>query len=600
MHDLPAFQLIHVRPRYLPVFMKTLYNDRDYIFTLLVKRGLLSPGQAENLKPRAIVARRKGMDIIQWLDSLQVEKKGVAGRILEEADIVEALAADQKWAFRRLDPVQLDMTIVTQTIPASFARQRLILPVGWKDGRLEVVGYTPLSLELEHDLKRVCKADIIAYVGPKKDIERVIREFFDFKRSITAAENTLSAPSVDISNLEQFFQLASHAKGDASEKHINKAVDHLFQYAMDHRASDIHIEPRRNESVVRLRIDGIIHVVHRLPRIVHEAICTRIKAMSRLDIAEKRRPQDGRLKVSWNDNESEVRVSTVPVAFGEKMVLRLQSADILFSNLNELGFSSRDLDRYSEFLKRTYGIILMTGPTGSGKSTTLYSTLRHLSSPEVNIVTVEDPIEMVYEEFNQIAVQPQIDVTFASILRNILRQDPDIVMIGEIRDEETARYAVQAALTGHLVFSTLHTNDSSSAVTRLMDLGLEPYLISSTLLGVVAQRLVRMVCRECEMPVEVPAEQVEMVGCRTRGDIIQLMQGDGCARCRKTGYRGRIGIYEVLGVSDAIQKMIHACSSEHDIKAQAIKEGMTTLNQDACRKMFQGITTLEEVMRTTA
>ena len=580
--------------------MKTLYNDKDYIFSLLVKRALLSKRQAEELKPRAIVARRKGMDIIQWLDSLKLDKNGMPGRVLEESDIVEAIAEDQGWRFRRLDPVQLDMAIVTQTIPASYARQRLILPVGWNEGRLEIVGYQPLTTELKHDLRRVCKAPIGSAIAPKRDIERIIREFFDFKRSITAAENTLTAPSVDISNLEQFFQLASHAKGEASDKHINKAVDHLFQYAMDHRASDIHIEPKRHESVVRLRIDGVMHVVHRLPRIVHEAICTRIKAMSRLDIAEKRRPQDGRLKVSWNDKESEVRVSTVPVAFGEKVVLRLQSADILFSNLEELGFSSGDMERYTSFLDHTYGIILMTGPTGSGKSTTLYSTLRHLSSPEINIVTVEDPIEMVYEDFNQIAVQPNIDVTFASILRNILRQDPDVVMIGEIRDEETARYAVQAALTGHLVFSTLHTNDSASAVTRLMDLGLEPYLISSTLLGVVAQRLVRMVCRECEAPVEIPAERIKAVGCGARGDIVQLMEGAGCARCRKTGYWGRIGIYEVLGVSGTIQKMIHAGAPEHEIKAQAIKEGMTTLNQDACRKMFEGITTLEEVIRTTA
>ena len=580
--------------------MKTLYHDKDYIFPLLVKRGLLHPRQAEELKPRAIVARRKGMDIIQWLDSLKLDRNGMTGRVLEEADMIEAIAEDQGWRFRRLDPVQLDMAIVTQTIPASYARKRLILPVEWNEGRLEIVGYQPLSTELEHDLRRVCKAPIGSSIAPRRDIERIIREFFDFKRSIAAAENTLTVPSVDISNLEQFFKLASHAKGDASDKHINKAVDHLFQYAMDHRASDIHIEPRRSESVVRLRIDGVMHVVHRLPRIVHEAICTRIKAMSRLDIAEKRRPQDGRLKVSWNDQESEVRVSTVPVAFGEKMVLRLQSADILFSNLEELGFSPGDLERYSNFLENTYGIILMTGPTGSGKSTTLYSTLRHLSSPEINIVTVEDPIEMVYEDFNQIAVQPHIDVTFASILRNILRQDPDIVMIGEIRDEETARYAVQAALTGHLVFSTLHTNDSASAVTRLMDLGLEPYLISSTLLGVVAQRLVRMVCRECEAPVEIPAERIKAVGCGVRGDIVQLMEGTGCARCRKTGYWGRIGIYEVLGVSDTIQKMIHAGAPEHEIKAQAVKEGMTTLKQDACRKMFEGITTLEEVIRTTA
>ncbi len=580
--------------------MKTLYNDKNYIFPLLVKHRLLSRRQAEALDARSIVARRKGMDIVQWLDSMKLDRNEVPGKILEEADIIEAIAEDQGWVFRRLDPVQLDMAVVTQTIPASFARKRLVIPIGWRDGRLEIAGYSYLSMELKHDLQRACKAEITAAIAPKQDIERVIREFFDFKRSITAAENTLTAPSVDISNLEQFFQLASHAKGEASDKHINKAVDHLFQYAMEHRASDIHIEPKRDESVVRLRIDGIMHVVHRLPRIVHEAICTRIKAMSRLDIAEKRRPQDGRLKVSWNHSESEVRVSTVPVAFGEKMVLRLQSADILFSNLEELGFSPGDLERYSGFLENTYGIILMTGPTGSGKSTTLYSTLRHLSSQAVNIVTVEDPIEMVYEDFNQIAVQPHIDVTFASILRNILRQDPDIVMIGEIRDEETARYAVQAALTGHLVFSTLHTNDAASAVTRLKDLGLEPYLISSTLLGVVAQRLVRMVCRECERPVEVPADRINTVGCTTRGDIIQIMEGAGCARCRKTGYWGRIGIYEVLEVSKTIQNMIHTGAPEHEIKTQAVKEGMTTLKEDACRKMFRGITTLEEVIRTTA
>ena len=580
--------------------MSKLYSDKDYIFSLLTRRGLITERQAEDLKPRAIIARRKGMDLVQWLDSLKLEKRGTPGRVIEEADIVEAVAEDQGWKFRRLDPVQLDMAVVTQTIPASFARKRLVIPVGWQDGKLEIVGYYPLSTELEHDLKRVCKKELISYVAPRKDIERVIREFFDFKRSITAAESTLTAPSVDISNLEQFFQLASHAKGEASDKHINKAVDHLFLYAMEHRASDIHIEPKRNESQVRLRIDGVMHLVHRLPRVVHEAICTRIKAMSRLDIAEKRRPQDGRLKISWKDQEAEVRVSTVPVAFGEKMVLRLQSADILFSNLEELGFSRADLERYRGFLEHTYGIILMTGPTGSGKSTTLYSTLRYLSSPEVNIVTIEDPIEMVYEEFNQIAVQPQIDVTFASILRNILRQDPDIVMIGEIRDEETARYAVQAALTGHLVFSTLHTNDAASAVTRLLDLGLEPYLISSTLLGVVAQRLVRMVCRECETPVIVPAEEVRAVGCGASSDMVQLIRGAGCARCRKTGYWGRIGIYEVLGISSTIQKMIHSASPDHEIKAQAIKEGMTTLQQDACRKMFEGITTLEEVIRCTA
>jgi len=321
--------------------------------------------------------------------------------------------------------------------------------------------------------------------------------------------------------------------------------------------------------------------------------------MSRLDIAEKRRPQDGRLKVAWKNKEAEVRVSTIPVAFGEKVVLRLQSEDILFSDLNKLGFSERDLRAYERFIQNSHGIILITGPTGSGKSTTLYSTLRHLSSPDINIITVEDPIEMVYEEFNQIAVQPQIDVTFASILRNILRQDPDIVMIGEIRDGETARYAIQAALTGHLVFSTLHTNDAVSAITRLKDLGLDSYLIASTLIGIVAQRLVRMVCRSCGKPVIIPADRLRAFGCRVSGHTA-VNKGTGCNRCRNTGYWGRIGIYEVFSVSDTIREMIHSEENEETIKKQAFKEGMKTLKHDACRKLLSGITSMEEVIGVTS
>jgi len=544
------------------------------------------------------IRKRKGRDLVQWLDSLKLPRADSPDVNLMEADIISLIARDHKWTFRRLDPLRLDMEIVTKTLPASFARKRLVLPVSWEDGELEIVCYDPEDQELQQDLERACQARTRISVAPRRDIERIISEFFDFKQSIAAAENVLKLPAVDISNLEQFVRLAAPNIA-ASDKYIQKAVDHLFQYALDQRASDIHIEPKRALSWIRIRIDGILHTIYRLPRVVHEPICTKIKTMSRLDIAEKRRPQDGRLKVAWKNKEAEVRVSTIPVAFGEKVVLRLQSEDILFSDLNKLGFSERDLRAYERFIQNSHGIILITGPTGSGKSTTLYSTLRHLSSPDINIITVEDPIEMVYEEFNQIAVQPQIDVTFASILRNILRQDPDIVMIGEIRDGETARYAIQAALTGHLVFSTLHTNDAVSAITRLKDLGLDSYLIASTLIGIVAQRLVRMVCRSCGKPVIIPADRLRAFGCRVSGHTA-VNKGTGCNRCRNTGYWGRIGIYEVFSVSDTIREMIHSEENEETIKKQAFKEGMRTLKHDACRKLLSGITSMEEVIGVTS
>ena len=544
------------------------------------------------------IRKRKGRDLVQWLDSLKLPRADSPDVNLMEADIISLIARDHKWTFRRLDPLRLDMEIVTKTLPASFARKRLVLPVSWEDGELEIVCYDPEDQELQQDLERACQARTRISVAPRRDIERIISEFFDFKQSIAAAENVLKLPAVDISNLEQFVRLAAPNIA-ASDKYIQKAVDHLFQYALDQRASDIHIEPKRALSWIRIRIDGILHTIYRLPRVVHEPICTKIKTMSRLDIAEKRRPQDGRLKVAWKNKEAEVRVSTIPVAFGEKVVLRLQSEDILFSDLNKLGFSERDLRAYEHFIQNSHGIILITGPTGSGKSTTLYSTLRHLSSPDINIITVEDPIEMVYEEFNQIAVQPQIDVTFASILRNILRQDPDIVMIGEIRDGETARYAIQAALTGHLVFSTLHTNDAVSAITRLKDLGLDSYLIASTLIGIVAQRLVRMVCRSCGKPVIIPADRLRAFGCRVSGHTA-VNKGTGCNRCRNTGYWGRIGIYEVFSVSDTIREMIHSEENEETIKKQAFKEGMKTLKHDACRKLLSGITSMEEVIGVTS
>lgn len=577
------------------------YYDADYLFHLLRSHNLLTQEQILQLTPRTVVAKRRGQDLVQWLSGLLLNKADGKG-ILEEADILNLIAQDKGWPFMRLDPLKLEMDTVTRLLPASFARKRLVLPIKVQDGLLTVVCYNPLDKELKGDIERVFHGTIHLITAPKADIDYIIRDFFDFKRSILAAETALYDPTaVDISNLEQYISIASPETA-ASDKHIQKAVDHLLQYAMEQRASDIHIEPKRNETWIRLRIDGMLHTVYRLPRTVHEAISTRVKAMSRLDIAEKRRPQDGRFKIAWKDQEAEVRVSTVPVAFGEKVVLRLQSADILFKDLTELGFSEHDLQSYKKILQHTHGIVLMTGPTGSGKSTTLYSTLRYLSTPSVNIVSIEDPVEMIHEEFNQIAVQPHIDVTFSSILRNILRQDPDIIMVGEIRDLETARYAIQAALTGHLVFSTLHTNDAAGAITRLKDLGLENYLISSTLIGVVGQRLVRMICPACKTEVTVTPQDLAQLGYlnaypQNTDDKITIARGKGCTKCRNTGFWGRIGIYEILTVTDAVKTLIHTNASEQAIYAQGLKDGMTSMQYDGLRKVLKHITTPEEVLR---
>ncbi len=579
--------------------MNTIYHDKEYVFNLLLKNNLISESDYKYLEKKSHIPKRKGIDFVEWIHSLKLKRADLPDKYLNEAVILELICLDNGWPFRRLDPLALDMNVVTKTLPSSFAKTRLIIPVEWDNDVLHISSYYPKDTEVIDDIKRVAKAEVELFITPKGDIERVISEFFEFRRSISAAQDVLSTPKVDISNLEQYVKISSKDGEITSDKHINQAVDHLFEYALRERASDIHVEPKRNESIIRFRIDGVLHTIYRIPRIVHDALCTRIKALSRLDIAEKRRPQDGRIKIAWKGDEAEVRVSTVPVAFGEKLVLRLQSAEILMSDLDKLGFSERDYETYKRFLKNTFGMILMTGPTGSGKSTTLYSTLRYLSSPEINIVTIEDPIEMVFEDFNQIAVQPQIDVTFSTILRNILRQDPDIVMIGEIRDDETARYAVQASLTGHLVFSTLHTNDAVGAVTRLLDLGLEPYLISSTLIGVVAQRLVRVICPDCKTAKWISAKELEAFGVKINMEKAKVFYGKGCEKCRGTGYYGRIGIYEVFNVSPVVKGMIHEKRPEEEIKKQAIKEGMRTLKYDACKKMLDGITTFDEIVRVT-
>jgi general secretion pathway protein E len=403
--------------------------------------------------------------------------------------------------------------------------------------------------------------------------------------------------SSELSNLEQLFKMRGRDEIESSDQHIISAVEFLLKYAFDSRASDIHIEPKREKSLIRFRVDGILHNIHTVPMNLHPAIVSRLKLLARLDVAEKRRPQDGRIKTQHLAKDIELRVSTLPVAFGEKVVIRIFDPEILMQKLDRIGFYDREYQLYKTFINKPHGIVLVTGPTGSGKTTTLYSSLKTISTPEINIVTIEDPIEMVMEDFNQVGVQTAINVTFATVLRNILRQDPDVLMIGEIRDRETADNAVQAALTGHLVLSTLHTNDAPSSITRLLDIGVPAFLIASTLNGIIAQRLVRTICQECKFDRLLTVDEMTCLGLENKAYTV--CEGKGCDACRGTGYKGRSGIFEVLEFTDQLKSKITDRTDMAEIYAIARADGMVSLRELAIRKMLEGHTTFSEIVSVT-
>ena len=589
----------------------------DYLVRTLADQGLLPMDRVKEISRRAAeqelkLARMKKqndgpgggavvMDPVDVVASLGLALPGGrAGQAIDDTAIMKAVAEDVGLPYRKIDPLELDLDIVTQNLPRSFAMKHLVVPVGVVGDYLEVAVCDPFDTMVLDDVRRVSEFKVQPVIATRSDIKKLISEFYGFKSSIAGAEGQLSGPAVDFGNLEQYVRLKSVDDIQATDQHVKNAVDFLFGYAFEQRASDIHIEPKREESLVRMRIDGMLHNLHRLPKVLHPAIISRIKTISRLDIAEKRRPQDGRIRIDHKGAEAEVRVSTIPVAFGEKVVMRLLDPEVLFRDLSDLFLFKKDLERFNAFIAQPHGIILVTGPTGSGKSTTLYSTLRTMSGEEKNITTIEDPIEMIHEDFNQIAVQPQIGINFGNILRNILRQDPDIIMIGEMRDYETAENAIQAALTGHLVLSTLHTNDAPSAVTRLVDLGCERFLVASTVNGVLAQRLLRRVCPHCGEEFHMAPEEVKALGLRIKSENgLKLKRGTGCEKCRNTGYRGRIATFEVMPVSDRIRLSIMAGDESKSIKKVARAEGMGTLRENALRIMLKGLTTYQEVLRVT-
>ncbi len=561
--------------------------------------------KTENLqKNGGSVKMLPSVDFVDVIIALKMKRYDDPDRIIDEDSIYQALAGAWGFEYKKIDPLELELNLVTKTIPRTFARKHLLLPLEMSEGKLIVATPNPFNQDAISDVERVSNFDVIPVISSKTDIIKFIDEFFGFRYSINAAEDQFSSMSVDIGNLEQYVRLKTIDELPSTDHHIINAVNHLFSYAFEQRASDIHIEPKRDTSLVRMRIDGVLHTVYKLPRKVHNAVISRIKSLSRLDMAEKRRPQDGRIKIEKQGVEVEIRVSTIPVAFGEKTVLRIMNPDILFQDPGALGFSERDFEKYKKIINLPHGIVLVTGPTGSGKTTTLYSTLRMLSTPEVNITTIEEPIEMINEEFNQIAVQPAIDITFATILRNILRQDPDIIMVGEIRDIETAHSAVQAALTGHLVFSTLHTNDAVSSVTRLLDLGVPPFLVQSSLIGVIAQRLVRTICPHCITDFTMDADDLEKMGIAlkrkdTVSGVLHLKRGKGCVQCRNTGYKGRQGIFEVFPYSESLKKMTSGSINLSAFRKRACMEGLATLRENAIHKMLKGETTYQEVLRVT-
>jgi general secretion pathway protein E len=571
---------------------KVLKQEQKVLEELTQKRAQES--KARGIK---IVSPVTGVDVIT---AVGIKRADNPNRDLDEETIFQALSGAWNLPYKKIDPLKLNLNVVTTTIPRNFALKHLFLPIEVENGVLTVATPDPFNMEALEDVSRVTNLRVQTVVSSKSDIIRLIDEFFGFKRSIAMAEDLFTSSGPDLGNLEQYVKLKGGDDLPANDQHIVNAVSHLLVYAFDQRASDIHIEPKRESTRVRMRIDGVLHTVYQLPKKVHNPLLSRIKAMSRLDMAEKRRPQDGRIKTDRGGVEVEIRISTVPTAFGEKMVMRVMDPDILFQDLDGLGFTEEDRRRYDSFVNLPHGISLVCGPTGSGKSTTLYSTLRMISTPEKNIVTVEDPIEMVHEDFNQIGVLPAVDVTFANILRTLLRQDPDIIMVGETRDLETAQNAIQAALTGHLVLTTLHTNDAPTAVTRLLDLGVEAFLIQATLVGVLAQRLVRKICPYCMETYDTTYQELANNGLvlDASGELT-LHQGQGCQRCRNTGYRGRTGVFEVMPYTEDLRVLTTAETDLEKLRRTALSGGMLTLRESAIDKMLGGMTTYQEVLRVT-
>jgi len=567
------------------------------VLKLLLADGMVSAADAEALAHNRRARYEHPLEAIaeQKWHNLKPPNK-----LLHLEALVEWLAGRLDLPYLHIDPLRIDFSSVTGVVSSAYAERYRILPVAVDAKQITIATSEPFVRTWANELTQILRREIKLVFANPRDIRRYLVEFYSLARSVKKASEAQRGEFSVARDFEQLVELGKAGPLDANDQHVVHIVDWIWQYAFEQRASDIHIEPRREFGIVRFRIDGLLHQVYQIPMPVLVAMTSRVKLLGRMEIVERRRPQDGRIKTLTPEGEEvELRISTMPTAFGEKIVMRIFSPDVLVRDFLQLGFSEEDQGRWQKMTAHTNGIILVTGPTGSGKTTTLYSTLKQLAEPEVNVCTVEDPIEMVEAAFNQMQVQPQIGVDFPSGVRTLLRQDPDIIMVGEIRDLETADMAIQAALTGHLVLSTLHTNDAPSAITRLLDLGVPAYLIRATLLGVMAQRLVRTLCPHCkaEAPAIEEAQWSALTAPWRSGVPASTYAAQGCLECRMTGYLGRIGIYEIMTLSPTLASLVTPDADQARLRDQAYKEGMKPLRVSGALKVAQGVTTLEEVLK---
>ncbi|MBC5781653.1 Flp pilus assembly complex ATPase component TadA [Ramlibacter sp. USB13] len=565
----------------------------------LSEDGVISPEEARRTIARCSQAESQQHALVRLAAVAMTRVSD--GKPLDIESLAQYLAGRAQLDYLRIDPLKVDVAKVADVMSAGYAERHRVLPVQVTSGEVVVATAEPFVADWVDEVERQTKRSVRRVVANPQEIHRYTAEFFALAKSVRAAQK--SGGNTGAASFEQLVELGrSNKQLDANDQGVVQVVDWLWQYAFDQRASDIHLEPRREQGVIRFRIDGVLHPVYQMPITVLNAMTARVKLLGRMDVVEKRRPQDGRIKTrNPRGDEVEMRLSTLPTAFGEKMVMRIFDPDTAVKDLDALGFAPHDAQRWEQLVKRPHGIILVTGPTGSGKTTTLYSTLKRLATEEVNVSTVEDPIEMIEPSFNQTQVQPQLDFGFAEGLRALMRQDPDIIMVGEIRDLATADMAVQAALTGHLVFSTLHTNDAVSAVSRLMELGVPPYLINATVLGVLAQRLVRTLCRQCREPDSATAREAldEVVKPWKISGSWQPYRPVGCVDCRMTGFLGRMGLYELLTATDAFKDLVNKEPSLQTLRRQGISDGMRPLRLAGALRVAEGLTTLEEVLSAT-
>ena len=585
--------------------MKAL--DLQQIFTWLLADGLVDKEHVKAAFAQAQGILRNTVGSMHPLCAVahcKLHSAQAPNKLLTLDALTEWLAGHAKLPFYRIDPLKIDFTKVADVMSASYAARFNILPVELSMDTLVIATADPYAHEWEAEIAKVSRRAVRRVISNPLDIAQYTSQFFALAKSIKKANKSTGQDLALRNNFEQLVELGkSNRQVDANDQHVINIVDWLWQYAFEQRASDIHLEPKRDLGTIRFRIDGVLHQVYQVPAVVMIAMTARIKLLGRMDVIEKRRPQDGRIKTrTAGGQEIELRLSTLPTAFGEKLVMRIFDPEVVVKTLPELGFPEDDAARWDALTKRPHGIILVTGPTGSGKTTTLYTTLKALATSEVNVCTVEDPIEMVEPAFNQMQVQPGIDLTFADGVRALMRQDPDIIMVGEIRDLATAEMAIQAALTGHLVLSTLHTNDAPSAVMRLLELGVPHYLLEATLVGIMAQRLVRTLCPDCKSPDGQIADDLwqGIGGAWNLPKPERIYRPIGCPECRQTGYRGRTGIYELLTVTEAFSQHVQEETDIAALRRQSIADGMKPLRIAGAYKIAEGLTSAEEVLKVTS